>query len=139
MLVLATEIFDKEVIIMNTGTVKFLMLKNVLVSSLAIAEVICFSIYLKFKDSPREGDKVEFEVGQGKKVLALSVLKSKETQTESGEKTPIDVRFAVSIGLLYLRRHTENRIKHQDLSCHSCNGAEAGNQYRSARAKSFSE
>ena len=37
MLVLATEIFDKEVIIMNTGTVKFLMLKNVLVSSLAIA------------------------------------------------------------------------------------------------------
>ena len=29
------------------------MLKNVLVLSLAIAEVICFSIYLKFKDSRR--------------------------------------------------------------------------------------
>ena len=44
--------FRKGDIGMNTGTVNFLMLKNVLVSSLAIAEVICFSTYLKFKDSP---------------------------------------------------------------------------------------
>jgi hypothetical protein len=53
MLVMTTEISDKGVILMNTGTVKFLMLKNILVSSLAIAAVICFFIYLKFKDSRR--------------------------------------------------------------------------------------
>lgn len=63
------------------------MLKNILVSSLAIAEVICFSIYLKFRDSrPARVTKWNLKLAKVKKVLALSVLESKKTKTESKEK-----------------------------------------------------
>src|SRR4029077_17963935 len=117
------------------------MLKNVLVSSLAIAEVICFSIYLKFKDSRRaRATKKNLKLAKAKKVLALSVLKSKETQTESEEKNQRSMSdLLFQSAFLYLRHNTEDRVKHQDLSCRSCERAEAGNQHRSARAKSSSE
>ena len=63
-----TEIVDKEVIAMNTGTVKFFNAeKRFGFITRDSGGDLFFHISEVQGQPPREGDKVEFEVGQGKK------------------------------------------------------------------------
>ena len=64
---MTTEIFDKEVFVMNTGTVKFFNAEKYFVITCDSGGDLFFHRSEVQGQPPREGDKVEFEVGQGKK------------------------------------------------------------------------